>query len=205
MINKKMLKSFSSKDSNPAYTIIIENIETIEECNSDQLTFEAIQVNTNIDYIKEALDGYKPSGKDKIQPEYINKSLDIKSVLNYDKESDTFKSGLTGYSKITTNPIEHNSNDFSLHKAECVVTRLQKEITITFRSQFTHIPSLVYTMDEPTKQLYKDIKTEFTTEDGKYTGVVLTFTNLKRRMIYPEINILIIGDINDSTGTDGSN
>lgn len=197
MINEKLMKSFSSNTDNPAYSIIIQNINAVEECNADHISFDVIQVNKSIEKIKEALDI-----ESEAPPSYICKTLHLKSILTSNDNSGIFSSGLIGYSSSSKECPDTSDNNINNCSIECVITELQKEINIEFNNSYKHLPGLIFTIDEKTKELYDEIQMNFEKNGDTYIGVNIIFTHLKHRTYYPEINILIIGDEYDNSNSE---
>lgn len=198
MINEKLMKSFSSNTDNPAYSIIIQNINAVEECNADHISFDVIQINKSIDEIKNAL----ASKTSEAPPSYICKTLHLKSILTSNDNSKIFSSGLMGYSSSSKKCPNTSGNNINNHSIECVITELQKEINIEFNNSYKHLPGLIFTIDEKTKELYDEIQMNFEKNGDTYIGVNIIFTHLKHRTYYPEINILIIGDEYDNSNSE---
>lgn len=197
MINEKLMKSFSSHGEDPAYSIIIQNINAVEECNADHISFDVIQVNKSIDEIKNALDTtYEAPAS------YICKTLHLKSILTSIDQSGIFSSGLMGYSSSSKKCPDTSGNNINNCSIECVITELQKEINIEFNNSYKHLPGLIFTIDEKTKELYDEIQMNFEKNGDTYIGVNIIFTHLKHRTYYPEINILIIGDEYDNSNSE---
>lgn len=182
MIDSKILKSLTSKENDIAFTLLIVGYEQKTECNSESIEIEMHQVNKRISEIE---NGLTP----------IEKTLKIQSALDFDNENNLFTTKLIGSSNIK-GPVEsvEEGNTYNSHKMEMVVANLAEEIDISFVNSFTHIPNINITMDTKTQQLFNDYSYDFEIENDLYTGVTINFTKLRKKTVYPEINILIIGD-----------
>ncbi len=184
MIDSKILKSLTSKENDIAFTLLIVGYEQKTECNSESIEIKMHQVNKRISEIE---DGLTP----------IEKTLKIQSALDFDDENNLFTTKLIGSSNIK-GPVEsiEEGNTYNSHKMEMVVANLAEEIDISFVNSFTHIPNINITMDTKTQQLFNDYSYDFEShiEDDLYTGVTINFAKLRKKTVYPEINILIIGD-----------
>lgn len=112
-------------------------------------------------------------------------------------------------------------NDIISKNIEMIVTPIDKTINIRFKKHYYEIPFVHVTIDERNQSLYTNYTTAFQgkyscpncghihhgIEPPKicpscggsvfnldvYTGVRLTFNGLKRRAVYPNINVTVIG------------
>lgn len=184
MIDSKILKSLTSRENDIAFTLLIVGYEQKTECNSESIEIKMHQVNRRISEIE---NGLTP----------IEKTLKIQSALDFDDENNLFITKLIGSSNIkgAIDSIEE-ANTYNSHEMEMVIANLADEIEISFINPFESIPSINITMDAKTQQLFNDYSCDFEShiENDLYTGVTIKFTKLRKKTVYPEINILIIGD-----------
>lgn len=185
MISENILKSLSSRSGDPAYTLVVTGYETGDDCNSEFIKIKMHQLNKGIDVIE---NGFSP----------ISKELIIKGVLDFDEEEGTFIAKLAGTSNIKSNKeILPDIENINSHYIECVVTNIDKTLEIEFNRPYESIPSINITMDSSTnKNLFSNYECDFSKyrSNNQYHGVTITFNKLRKKSVYPEINILIIGD-----------
>ena len=85
-------------------------------------------------------------------------------------------------------------NSLLTQNIESIVTPLKKNIEIQFGKKYKKIPSVIPTINEDDK-VYTSYITDFVIDENNcYTGVKITFKNLKRQKEYGNINITIIGN-----------
>lgn len=124
----------------------------------------------------------------------------------------------SGSHKLT---INYDVDDELISKnIEIAITNIDKEIEINFAKEYSQIPCVYITIDENYRNLYSNYTTNFkkkylytnSNEETEtyigyspldefgnnytvagYNGVKINFQNLKRKALYPEINITIIG------------
>ena len=88
--------------------------------------------------------------------------------------------------------------DLKTDISSCTIERISTTIANTLDIQFNHLykkePSIILTMDEKNKN-YSSYTLSFTkNENNLYNGVKITFNGFRRKRIYGEISIIIIGD-----------
>lgn len=88
------------------------------------------------------------------------------------------------------------NEDITNQNVEVVVTPIAKTIDIEFNEPHDNIPSVILTVDKKDTNLYSTYTTDFVIDEEthKYTGVTLTFKNLRRKASYPNINICVLGE-----------
>lgn len=190
MISENILRSLTSKEGDPAYTLLVTGYETGEDCNSEFIKIKMHQINKGINFVET---GLTP----------ISKELIIRGALDVDKENELFITKLIGTSHIkTSKEMITEMESINSHYIECVVTNLADTIEIKFNQNYNHIPNINITIDKKNKNLFSDYDCDFDSHiiDNKYTGVTITFNKLRKKSTYPEINILIIGDKIVNTG-----
>ena len=186
MINENILKLFKSHTKSPYFSIIITDIQQTEECGQEGIKFTVHQINKSINELE-------------LGANIVSRDLHVVSSLDLD-ENNLYKTKLIGYSsnekKIKSETGE--SGIFS-HSIEVLDTILQKEIQIKFNKKYEEKPKIITNIEKKYESLYRSISIESITEkiDGKeyYVGANITFNNLKTRIEYPEISIIIIGDV----------
>ena len=191
MITANILKSLTSRNESPGYTLLITGYETGNDCNSEYIKIKMHQINQGINIIE---NGFDP----------INKELIIKSALDFDEKDKLFKSKLIGSSNIKTGKTMLDEGEsINSHYIEGIVTTLSDEVEVEFNKTYENIPNIYITMDKKTKALFKNYEFDFGEEiENGYTGVKIIFNELRNREQYPDINILIIGDEIVDTGSD---
>ena len=185
MIDSRILKSLQSRSTNPAYSVIITGFDTQSDCSQEKLIIHLHQINKSLEYI-ENLPGVT----------LISRDFVIKSDI--DLKDEALLCTLDGYinDKLRLQPDpENHLATLTSNYIEAVDTTLQSEITLNFENTYTKMPHVILTIDKKYQSYYYSYSTEFITDsDGKYTGVIITFDRLKRKQVYPIINIAIIGD-----------
>ena len=185
MIDSRILKSLQSRSTNPAYSVIITGFDTQSDCSQEKLIVHLHQINKSLEYI-ENLPGVSVVSKDFI----IKSDIDLK-----DEALLCTLDGYTNYNGSVNPETESELTALTSNYVEAVDTTLQREITLKFEKAYTQMPHVILTIDEKYQSYYYSYSTEFITDtDGKYTGVTITFDRLKRKQVYPIINIAIIGD-----------
>lgn len=188
MIDDRILKELTSRDGDIGYSLLITKFTQDDECNSENITITMHQVDKSPSEIEQNSNA-------------VVKELNIASVLDYDKTTNLFCTKLIGKTNHRNRAIiMDESETYNSHYIEMVVTALQPTIEIEFTKPFTNLPSINITMDSQTKRLFKEYSYDFQQENDVYTGVTITFTKVRHRTVYPDINILIIGDKIDNTG-----
>lgn len=86
--------------------------------------------------------------------------------------------------------------DITNQNIEAIVTPIASTIDIEFNEPHDQIPSIILTVDKKDTNLYSTYTTDFVIDEEthQYTGVTLTFKNLRRKASYPDINICILGE-----------
>lgn len=85
-------------------------------------------------------------------------------------------------------------DDLTSQKVESIVTKLQKEIELSFNNKYKKIPAVILTIDKD-NQVYSNYSLKFIQDDDlNYTGVKILFEKIKRKKDYGDINITIIGE-----------
>lgn len=165
----------------------ISDIKNISACNQEGIEIDLIEYPYSINKKNFIINSESPS----IQ----NKKLKIFADINFDSDG-LFKTEMSGYIKKDkkTDDDEQIDNTTS-HNIEIVRTFLNETIEIEFNDTYTNMPGVIINIDEKNTKLYKNYSTEYIkNESNKYIGVTITFSYLKVRKTYPEINIIIIGD-----------
>lgn len=86
------------------------------------------------------------------------------------------------------------TNDITSSQIECIRCELASQIDIDFLTPFNDLPGIIITIDKDNKK-YSSYDMDFKTDNSdRYSGVVITFNNLKKIREPIPINILIIGD-----------
>lgn len=191
MIDSKILNHLKSRNQNPGYSILITDYENTEDCNQEKLIIKLHQVNKTLSEIEDV-----PGAR------VLEKELIIESNMDYDVDNQAIRTRLIGYSNYNgaIQPTEESEDDIMSNYVEMVDTILQDEINIEFNRPYVNMPAIIPTIDKKYKSYYKNYDTEFIIDEetNQYTGVTITFNKLKRKKIYPTINLTIIGDtIND--------
>lgn len=191
MIDSKILNLLKSRNLNPGYSILITDYENTEDCNQEKLIIKLHQVNKTLSEIEDV-----PGAR------VLEKELIIESNMDYDVDNQAIRTRLIGYSNYNgaIQPTEESEDDIMSNYVEMVDTILQDEINIEFNRPYVNMPAIIPTIDKKYKSYYKNYDTEFIIDEetNQYTGVTITFNKLKRKKIYPTINLTIIGDtIND--------
>lgn len=191
MIDSKILNHLKSRNLNPGYSILITDYENTEDCNQEKLIIKLHQVNKTLSEIEDV-----PGAR------VLEKELIIESNMDYDVDNQAIRTRLIGYSNYNgaIQPTEESEDDIMSNYVEMVDTILQDEINIEFNRPYVNMPAIIPTIDKKYKSYYKSYDTEFIIDEetNQYTGVTITFNKLKRKKIYPTINLTIIGDtIND--------
>ncbi len=191
MIDSKILNLLKSRNQNPGYCILITDYENTEDCNQEKLVIKLHQVNKTLSEIEDV-----PGAR------VLEKELIIESNMDYDVDNQAIRTRLIGYSNYNgaIQPTEESEDDIMSNYVEMVDTILQDEINIEFNRPYVNMPAIIPTIDKKYKSYYKNYDTEFIIDEetNQYTGVTITFNKLKRKKIYPTINLTIIGDtIND--------
>ena len=191
MIDSKILNLLKSRNQNPGYSILITDYENTEDCNQEKLIIKLHQVNKTLSEIEDV-----PGAR------VLEKELIIESNMDYDVDNQAIRTRLIGYSNYNgaIQPTEESEDDIMSNYVEMVDTILQDEINIEFNRPYVNMPAIIPTIDKKYKSYYKSYDTEFIIDEetNQYTGVTITFNKLKRKIIYPTINLTIIGDtIND--------
>lgn len=191
MIDSKILNLLKSRNMNPGYSILITDYENTEDCNQEKLIIKLHQVNKTLSEIEDV-----PGAR------VLEKELIIESNMDYDVDNQAIRTRLIGYSNYNgaIQPTEESEDDIMSNYVEMVDTILQDEINIEFNRPYVNMPAIIPTIDKKYKSYYKNYDTEFIIDEetNQYTGVTITFNKLKRKKIYPTINLTIIGDtIND--------
>ena len=191
MIDSKILNLLKSRNQNPGYSILITDYENTEDCNQEKLIIKLHQVNKTLSEIEDV-----PGAR------VLEKELIIESNMDYDVDNQAIRTRLIGYSNYNgaIQPTEESEDDIMSNYVEMVDTILQDEINIEFNRPYVNMPAIIPTIDKKYKSYYKSYDTEFIIDEetNQYTGVTITFNKLKRKKIYPTINLTIIGDtIND--------
>lgn len=191
MIDSKILNHLKSRNLNPGYSILITDYENTEDCNQEKLIIKLHQVNKTLSEIEDV-----PGAR------VLEKELIIESNMDYDVDNQAIRTRLIGYSNYNgaIQPTEESEDDIMSNYVEMVDTILQDEINIEFNRPYVNMPAIIPTIDKKYKSYYKNYDTEFIIDEetNQYTGVTITFNKLKRKKIYPTINLTIIGDtIND--------
>lgn len=185
MIDSRILKSLQSRSTNPAYSVLITGFDTQTDCNQEKLIVHLHQINKSLEYI-ENLSGVSVISKDFV----IKSDIDLKD--------ETLACTLDGYTnyKGTVQPnTEAGLNALTSNFVEAVDVTLQNSITLNFQHKYTKMPHVILTIDSKYESYYSSYSTTFITDDdGLYSGVTVTFNRLKRKQVYPTINIAIIGD-----------
>ena len=88
--------------------------------------------------------------------------------------------------------------DLKTDISSCLIERISTTIEQTFDIQFNNLyqnePSIILTVDEKDKN-YSSYSLNFhKNENNLYNGVKITLNNFRRKRIYGEISIIIIGD-----------
>lgn len=191
MIDSKILNHLKSRNQNPGYSILITDYENTEDCNQEKIIIKLHQVNKTLSEIEDV-----PGAR------VLEKELIIESNMDYDVDNQAIRTRLIGYSNYNgaIQPTEESEDDIMSNYVEMVDTILQDEINIEFNRPYVNMPAIIPTIDKKYKSYYKSYDTEFIIDEetNQYTGVTITFNKLKRKKIYPTINLTIIGDtIND--------
>lgn len=191
MIDSKILNHLKSRNQNPGYSILITDYENTEDCNQEKIIIKLHQVNKTLSEIEDV-----PGAR------VLEKELIIESNMDYDVDNQAIRTRLIGYSNYNgaIQPTEESEDDIMSNYVEMVDTILQDEINIEFNRPYVNMPAIIPTIDKKYKSYYKNYDTEFIIDEetNQYTGVTITFNKLKRKKIYPTINLTIIGDtIND--------
>lgn len=191
MIDSKILNLLKSRNQNPGYSVLITDYENTEDCNQEKLIIKLHQVNKTLSEIEDV-----PGAR------VLEKELIIESNMDYDVDNQAIRTRLIGYSNYNgaIQPTEESEDDIMSNYVEMVDTILQDEINIEFNRPYVNMPAIIPTIDKKYKSYYKSYDTEFIIDEetNQYTGVTITFNKLKRKKIYPTINLTIIGDtIND--------
>lgn len=191
MIDSKILNLLKSRNQNPGYSVLITDYENTEDCNQEKLIIKLHQVNKTLSEIEDV-----PGAR------VLEKELIIESNMDYDVDNQAIRTRLIGYSNYNgaIQPTEESEDDIMSNYVEMVDTILQDEINIEFNRPYVNMPAIIPTIDKKYNSYYKSYDTEFIIDEetNQYTGVTITFNKLKRKKIYPTINLTIIGDtIND--------
>ena len=191
MIDSKILNLLKSRNQNPGYSILITDYENTEDCNQEKLVIKLHQINKTLSEIEDV-----PGAR------VLEKELIIESNMDYDVDNQAIRTRLIGYSNYNgaIQPTEESEDDIMSNYVEMVDTILQDEINIEFNRPYVNMPAIIPTIDKKYKSYYKSYDTEFIIDEetNQYTGIIITFNKLKRKKIYPTINLTIIGDtIND--------
>ena len=203
MIDSRILQALKSRNENPAYSILITGYETKNDCNQEKLIIQLHQINKSLREIENMSQDVN----------VLKKELVIQSDMDYDTKNNAISSSLIGFTnykgrvKVPSNTASsgiiedgvligpEDTGDFFSHHVEMIETPLEKEITIEFTRVYKQMPSIIPTIEKKYQTYYKSYSIEFTKNDAnRYTGVTITFNSLKRKNIYPNINIVIIGD-----------
>lgn len=195
MINQNILSMFKSHASNPAFSIIITDIQQNQDCGQENLKITVHQVDKSKEEIEQGAN-------------VVSRVLNIRSELGIDDE-DLLITKLVGYStneqNIQTRPAE---TGLLSHFIEILETTLKKEVTIEFAKEYRAPPSILINIESKYESLYKTVSKDYISYDVEeydtngelidkktyYTGVNLTFNGLKGKQSYPLIDIIIIGD-----------
>jgi len=180
MINKNMLKGLEPNTSPNSYFTVITKIEQKEECNQESVVLTLQQIDKDLETISE-------------DASVIEKELTITSGLEL-SDDDFYRTRLVGYC-IDKNKITPVTTAQSSHFMEIAEVTLTKEINLEFNKEYTSIPAVVVNIDEQFLSYYKDYTTSYVMEENKYVGVKITFNKLKSKAIYPDMRVVIIGDI----------
>ena len=184
MINQNILSMFKSHEKNPPFSILITDIEQEQECNQENIKFTVHQINKPISVLEE-------------NANVTSRKLNIKSELDIDDEN-LYKTKLVGYlsDEQKVSPISPTPDLFD-YSIEMIDIKLEKEVKIEFNKEYKKLPRVIVNIDKQYESLYKKISTEYLTKeesDTIYTGVIISFDNLKTKKQYPLINITIIGE-----------
>lgn len=205
MINQNILSMFKSHASNPSFSILITDIETVEECGQEGLIITVHQIDKPLSLLEE-------------NTNITSRKLHIMSGLDTDDDN-LYKSKLIGYISDEKKETQASSEPgvFS-HSIEMLDTKLQKEISVEFNKSYEKMPKIITNIDKQYESLYRSISIEPVTKVENdityYTGAKLTFNGLKTKKSYPIISIIILGDdkideislfINNNTGQKGDN
>lgn len=192
MIDSKILKSLTSRETDIGYTLLITGYEQKQTCNSESIEIKMHQINKKISEIES-------------DTTPVEKTLVVQSALDINDDNGLMITKLIGNSNIKGQvQAIQASKSYNSHYMEMVNTTLDKSIEIQFGQSFYNIPAINITMDEKTRALFSDYTLNFEKkeDDDTYYKVTITFLKLKRRQNYPEINILIIGDKFADTSND---
>lgn len=183
MISQRILDLFKEHNTVPKYKVEIVDIKNNEvSCNQDSMTLKVKQIYSNGDVIERDL--------------IIYSDIDIDS-------SGAYRTYLNGYIGDET-PIEENDTEESSHYIEVVDAVLEKSLDITFNQPYINQPKYHVFVDKKYESLYRDTSQEYIKNKSElYTGIKITFNNLKTRQTYPKISILIIGDEKTENDTEG--
>lgn len=155
------------------------------------------EIEENLKKIIQSMETIKDFSTEKILKNLktIDRQLTIYSNININNDN-LYIGELNGYiSKENVSNSDINSNTESSHWIEIVDTVLQKTIDITFNRRYENIPKVIITIDESDEKLYRNYSTSFVKDnDCLYTGVQITFNNLKNKNSYPKLGVTIIGD-----------
>ena len=213
MINSNILNILKSNLSDPSYSVIIKNFQQPTFCNKDQILLTVEQINPNLFKIIENQNTYIQLLENKLtennisKPSFnriginniVEKTLTIDSVLNFDKTSNMFTSGITGslgheIVQSTSTTQENTHQDITTQYIESFLCVIESSINLDFDYNYKTLPSVIITIDQDDK-IYSSYNLKFTTNNNnEYTGVKITFKNLKRSKKERHINITIIGD-----------
>ena len=177
----------SLSDISSSYFVAIKDIEQKSECNQDCIEFTLCQI-------------YKPLQDLTNEYDNIDKKLTISGSVESDNNG-LYYTKLIGYeSRVKNSNDTEEEYEENSHHIEILETKLSKEIDIDFSEQYSEgIPSVIVNIEKKYENLYKEYSTEYKKdENDNYTGVVISFKNLKTKKNYPFIKITIIGDSNSN-------
>ena len=189
--NFKPHKKVDNSDITPEYFFAIKDITDKSDnvCKEGIVTFRLVQINQKLESL---FDGYNTI-----------KDFTIKGKLDADEEGN-FSTGIIGYENDVDDDVDVNAyaseSEFSnTHYIETVQAPLEKEFFIKFNYEYKEMPSVIVNIDANYEHLYRSYSTSFDSyvnqdEQEHFTGVTVTFNNLKIKRKYPDVKITIIGD-----------
>lgn len=218
MINENILEGLKPHyegSYSPSYFVAIKDIKKPETvCGQESVEFTLCQVN-------KPLFGYhkKNGNKDVYIPGIVDdcisyeKKFVITGIVQMD-DDESYSTKLIGYegaqSIITDNREEKEI--YESHHIEVVEVKLSDKISIKFEDSYERKPFVLVDLEKEDKDdLYKDYDLKFEEEVVKkddsnvilYSGVNITFNNLKKRKEYPWIRINILEKKEDNTSETG--
>ena len=207
MINEniiKELKPHSDAICSPPYCFIITDVNLEESCGQESIKFTLCQINKPL----RTYTCTEKNGQTKTIPGILNeevvyytKDLTLTGIVEMD-DSGNYFTKLIGYEGNRSELVDNREEQeiYESHHIEVVEAKLSNKISIKFEDSYEKEPYILVDLEKESKNLYKDYDLEYEKEiireNNKeipmYSGVKITFNNLKKRKEYPWIKINIL-------------